>query len=229
MAGPWWAAIYGVAESRTRLKRLSSSSSSIFHTFQSTKLLLFNFVPTSGRLQSTSPKATCAKLLIPTLSTPSSVVTHSCFPVNFRTDSTAGPVLSARTAPARSPQGRGEQGALGAKMEHRLPTVARKLCTPCSAMFAWVQRVSTRHLEHSGWRGRGRPPDHLFCVCFYKGANPIHEGSTSNGIAAATAAESLQSCPTLCDPIDCSPPGSSVPGILQARTLEWVAISFSNA
>ena len=47
--------------------------------------------------------------------------------------------------------------------------------------------------------------------------------------AASAAAKSLQSCPTLCNPIDCSPPGSSIPGILQARTLEWVAISFSNA
>ena len=47
--------------------------------------------------------------------------------------------------------------------------------------------------------------------------------------AAAAAAKSLQSCPTLCDPIDGSPPGSPVPGILQARTLEWVAIAFSNA
>ena len=46
---------------------------------------------------------------------------------------------------------------------------------------------------------------------------------------AAAAATSLQSCPTLCDPIDGSPPGSPVPGILQARTLEWVAICFSNA
>ena len=46
---------------------------------------------------------------------------------------------------------------------------------------------------------------------------------------AAAAAKSLQSCPTLCDPIDGSPPGSPVPGILQARTLEWVAISFSNS
>ena len=45
--------------------------------------------------------------------------------------------------------------------------------------------------------------------------------------AAATAAKSLQSCPTLCDPIDGSPPGSAVPGILQAKILEWVAISFS--
>ena len=47
--------------------------------------------------------------------------------------------------------------------------------------------------------------------------------------AAAAAAKTLQSCPILCDPIDGSPPGSPVPGILQARTLEWVAISFSNA
>ena len=46
---------------------------------------------------------------------------------------------------------------------------------------------------------------------------------------AAAAAKSLQLCPTLCDPIDGSPPDSPVPGILQARTLEWVAISFSNA
>ena len=47
--------------------------------------------------------------------------------------------------------------------------------------------------------------------------------------AAAAAAKSLQLCPTLCDPIDRSPTGSPDPGILQARTLEWVAISFSNA
>ena len=49
------------------------------------------------------------------------------------------------------------------------------------------------------------------------------------GATAAAAAKSRQSCPTLCDPIDGSPPGSPVPGILQARTLEWVVISFSNA
>ena len=48
-------------------------------------------------------------------------------------------------------------------------------------------------------------------------------------ILAAAAAKSIQSCPTLCDPIDGSPPGSPVPGILRARTLEWVAISFSKA
>ena len=53
--------------------------------------------------------------------------------------------------------------------------------------------------------------------------------NTLSTLAAAAAAKSLQSCQTLCDPRDGSPPGSPVPGILQARTLEWVAISFSNA
>ena len=56
-----------------------------------------------------------------------------------------------------------------------------------------------------------------------KQTNPLSQAP------AATAAKSLQSCPTLCDPRDGSPPGSPVPGILQARTLEWVAISFSSA
>ena len=50
---------------------------------------------------------------------------------------------------------------------------------------------------------------------------------TLSFLCVAAAAKSLQSCPTLCDPIDSRPPGSPVPGILQARTLEWVAISFS--
>ena len=53
--------------------------------------------------------------------------------------------------------------------------------------------------------------------------------SLSQKLSAAAAAKLLQSCPTLCDPIDGSPPGSPVPRILQARTLEWVAISFSSA
>ena len=62
----------------------------------------------------------------------------------------------------------------------------------------------------------------LFNCTHYRDSQPL-------GPPAAAAAESLQSCPTLCDPIDGSPPGSPIPGILQARTLEWVAISFSNA
>ena len=57
----------------------------------------------------------------------------------------------------------------------------------------------------------------------------IEDGNHSTHWGPAAAAKSLQSCPTMCDPIDGSPPGSPVPGILQARTLEWVAISFSNA
>ena len=59
----------------------------------------------------------------------------------------------------------------------------------------------------------------LYCNKAVYGVQPRH----------ATVAKSLQSCPTLCDPIDSSPPGSAIPGILQARTLEWVAIAFSNA
>ena len=62
------------------------------------------------------------------------------------------------------------------------------------------------------------------------GFSHLEKASLDKVVATATAAaKSLQSCPTLCDPTDGSPPGSPVPGILQARTLEWVAISFSNA
>ena len=59
--------------------------------------------------------------------------------------------------------------------------------------------------------------------------NTLYLANKWTAAAAAAAAKSLQSCPTLCDPVDGSPPGFPVPGILQARTLEWVAISFSNA
>ena len=57
----------------------------------------------------------------------------------------------------------------------------------------------------------------------------VFSNKSAHHIAAAAAAKLLQLCPTLCDPIDSSPPVSPIPGILQARTLEWVAISFSNA
>ena len=67
-------------------------------------------------------------------------------------------------------------------------------------------------------------------TCYLKSQyeNNVMEGFPEVFCSAAAAAKSLQSCPTLCDPIDDSPPGSPIPGILQARTLEWVAISFSN-
>ena len=60
-----------------------------------------------------------------------------------------------------------------------------------------------------------------------KSENEIENATGDMTAAAAAAAKSLQTCPTLCDPIDSSTPGSPVPGILQARTLEWVAIYFS--
>ena len=68
-------------------------------------------------------------------------------------------------------------------------------------------------------------PRQLLCKVQLMNCHSVY----SDCIHIAAAAKSLQSCPTLCDTIDSSPPGSPVPGILQARTLEWVAIAFSNA
>ena len=76
-----------------------------------------------------------------------------------------------------------------------------------------------REAERARYRGKGSCKNIL---CFPGGGG----GAAA---AAAAAAKSLPSCLTLCSPIDGSPPGSPVPGILQARTLEWVAISFSSA
>ena len=73
------------------------------------------------------------------------------------------------------------------------------------------------------------PEISLICISNIKELLSQKNKRISSLSAAAAAAKSRQSCLTLCDPIDGSPPGSSVPGILQARTLEWVAISFSNA
>ena len=69
----------------------------------------------------------------------------------------------------------------------------------------------------------------LCCLVGFEYPSWTWEGRDPFQNTAATAAKSLQSCPTLCDPIEGSPAGSPVPGILQARTLGWVAISFSNA
>ena len=66
-----------------------------------------------------------------------------------------------------------------------------------------------------------------FCEGTFTGL--IRREARFNALKSAATAKSLQSCPTLCDPIDSSSPGSPAPGILQARTVEWVAISFSNA
>ena len=98
----------------------------------------------------------------------------------------------------------------------------RLLATPWAA--AHLAPLSMEFPRQEYWSGllfpaSGDLPD--------PGIEPISPASLA--LAAAAAAKSLQSCPTLCNPIDGSPPGSLVPGILQARTLEWVAISFSNA
>ena len=69
----------------------------------------------------------------------------------------------------------------------------------------------------------------MVCGTSLFGPWPFVETAADPYLAAVAAAKSLQSCPTLCDPIDGSPPGSPVPGILQARILDWVAISFYNA
>ena len=69
----------------------------------------------------------------------------------------------------------------------------------------------------------------VFALCYFSCLKNKVSKYLCAAAAAAAAAKSLQLCPTLCDPIDGNPPGFPVPGILQARTLEWVAISFSNA
>ena len=93
--------------------------------------------------------------------------------------------------------------------------------------------ITSRQID---WETRERVLDFIFL-----GSKITADGDCSHDIKRrlllgrkaikkpAAAAKSLQSCLTLCDPIDGSPPGSPIPGILQARTLEWVAISFSNA
>jgi len=74
-------------------------------------------------------------------------------------------------------------------------------------------------------------PTSIFAVRAFLGSRLMHIDSSWTSLlkCPAAAAKSLQSCLTMCNPINGSPPGSAVPGILQARTLEWVAISFSNA
>ena len=99
-------------------------------------------------------------------------------------------------------------------------------------------------ITHFKWLSHYRMQHFILCVCNVKQhtsrqrkeqssllpfSSLTHNPSLLREHAAAAAAKSLQSCPNLCDPIDGSPQGSLVPGILQARTLEWVAISFSNA
>ena len=86
-----------------------------------------------------------------------------------------------------------------------------------ASQFQVLNLLTIKKLTHISWK------DQKFWFLSYDNPN------VGTLVATAAAAESLQSCLTLRDPIDSSPPGSPASGILQARTLEWVAISFSNA
>ena len=92
----------------------------------------------------------------------------------------------------------------------------------------WLNTTEIYFLTALRFRGQNQGVGKAMLSLKVSGKNPSLLLSSSAATATA-AAKSLQPCPTLCDPIDGSPLGSSVPGILQARTLEWVAISFSNA
>src|SRR5574337_1282703 len=92
------------------------------------------------------------------------------------------------------------------KMKVKSLSRVRLLATPWTAAHQAPQSLGFSRQEH--WSGLPFP-------------SPMHGSENESEVA--------QSCPTLSDPMDCSPPGSPIPGILQARTLEWVAISFSNA
>ena len=97
-----------------------------------------------------------------------------------------------------------------------LNTSTREMQIRATARYPSEWPVSKRaKLTNAGKDKEKREPSHTVA------------GRKTYAAAAAAAAKSLQSCPTLCDPIDCSPAGSPVPGILQARTLEWVATAFS--
>ena len=112
---------------------------------------------------------------------------------------------------------------------------------PGSSVRRTLQARTLDWIAVSSSRGSSRPRDDSVSLMFPVLAVGVFTTSTTWEIyneilyiylvaaAAAAAAKSLQSCPTLCNPIDGSPPGYPVPGILQARTLEWGAISFSNA
>ena len=82
---------------------------------------------------------------------------------------------------------------------------------------------------YNPWGHKELDPTERLAILVWAGFNSFHLGDYVLPHAAAAAAKSLQSCPTLYDPVDGSSPGSPVPGILQAGTLEWVAVSFSNA
>ena len=104
--------------------------------------------------------------------------------------------------------------------------VARELCCSLACGIFPEQRSNPCFLHSSGGI---LTTDHQGSPCLFDSSSWTSRSTNFNSLssAAAAAAKLLQSCPTLCDPMDCSPPGPSVHGIFQARVLEWVAIAFS--
>ena len=111
------------------------------------------------------------------------------------------------------------------------PQRALGLFLPGAWFSSWyVVSIDTGLIAQSPQSGpRWSPAFKIEPVLFLPSVKSQISIYSSTAAAAAAAAKSLQSCPTLCDPVDGSPPGSPVPGILQARTLEWGAIAFSNS
>ena len=222
--GAWWAAICGVAQSRTRLKRLSSSSNiptdkewsdNVFglslstsplqrqtHTMNSRSVLQLFPVPTAGAEGSGGEVQSWARPHLDTsfpIYSSSSVSNMTCGPLGW---------------PGRDSCELRSSSCSNCCSPHFVPSAI--LYSPSYLFKGHKYPKFSKSFLPQQIRGskRGGNTSVLF-ISFI--------------IAAAAAAKSLQSCPSLCDPIDGSPPGSPVPGILQARTLEWVAISFSNA
>ena len=108
-----------------------------------------------------------------------------------------------------------------------------RLCNPMycgppgSSVHGILQARILEWVAMPSLKGSSRPRDWTWVSCITGDSLLLNHGGSPIYTYAAAAAKSLQSCPTLCNPIDSSPQGSPVPGILQARTLEWVAISFT--
>ena len=127
-------------------------------------------------------------------------------------------------------------GCAGSSLLHGLPLIAESgdnsLLWRAGFSLLWLPVLHSTVSRHVGFSSSCALTS-LPCGMWYlprpgiEPKSPALAGGFSS--TSSAAAKSLQSCPTLCDPRDGSPPGSPVPGILQARTLEWVAISFSNA
>ena len=196
--GAWQAAVHGVAQSRARLKRLSSSSSSqIFIIF----IDLFN-KNDFGAIYFLSSKVFYLIPLVSSLIFISFLLLTLDLPsVQFIHSVVSDSLQPHELQPARlhcSWNSSGKNTGVGSHF------LLQGICL--------TQRLNL-----------GLPP------CRQVFYHLSYQGSPAGCLLGAAAAKLLQSCPTLSDPIDGSPPGSPVPGTLRARTLEWVAISFSNA